>query len=136
MRAGWAFTRLQLLALALFVASTIFALAQAQFPFDSEMVLDVPPLPGSKRVPILEILADGRAMIDLWCRSGEGLAEVTGDAIKFTLGPSHEEFCTPERQQRDEDLAAALAQVTQWRPEDDVVVLIGPTQLRYRLSTH
>jgi hypothetical protein len=44
--------------------------AQAGFPFEHEMLLDVRPLPRSRRVPILEIFADGRAQIDLWCRSG------------------------------------------------------------------
>jgi hypothetical protein len=47
-----------------------------------------------------------------------------------------EEYCTPERRQHDEDLAAALAQVTQWRRKGDVIILTGATELRYRLSTH
>jgi heat shock protein HslJ len=113
------------------------AVAQAPFPFEREMVLDAKRLPDSKRVPMLEIFEDGRATIDLWCKSGEGRAEVTGDAIKFTLGPMREEYCTPERLQRDEELAAWLTAVTSWRlAEDDVLVLIGPTELNYRLSTH
>jgi hypothetical protein len=107
-----------------------------EFPFEQELFLDVKPLPGSKRVPMLEILPDGRAIIDLWCKSGNGRAEVTGDTIKFTLGPMREEGCTAERSQRDEDLAPALEQIGQWRIEDDFLVLIGPTELRYRLSTH
>jgi heat shock protein HslJ len=124
-----------ILAAALIVAAPP-AWAQ-QFPFEREMVLDEKPMAGSKRVPILEILADGRAMIDLWCKSGEGRAEIKGEAITITLGAMREDGCTPERLQRDEDLARALAQVMQWRLEDDeVVVLEGPTELRYRLSTH
>jgi heat shock protein HslJ len=119
-------------------AASPAALAQApaEFPFEREMALDVKPLPGSKRVPMLEIFADGRAVIDLWCRSGDGRAEVKGDAITFTLGPLREEACTPERLQRDDEMATVLTQITQWRLEDDTVVLIGPTELRYRLSTH
>jgi len=108
----------------------------AEFPFERELLLDVKPLPGSKRVPMLEVLADGRAIIDLWCKSGDGRAEVMDDAIKITLGPMREEGCTPERRQRSEDLAAALEQATQWRIEADALVLVGPTELRYRLSTH
>src|SRR5437870_1043993 len=100
------------------------------------MLLDVRPLPGSRRVPMLEIGADGRAQIDLWCRSGPGQVEVTGETIKFTLGPMREESCTPERSQRDDELATALSAVTQWRMEEDVVVLAGPMELRYRLSAH
>lgn len=124
---GWALVLL---------APVTAALSQAQFPFEREMLLDVRPLPGSKRVPMLEALADGRVTIDLWCRSGEARAEVEGDAIRFTLGPMREEGCTPERLQRDEDMAAALEQVTHWRIDGDRLVLIGPTELRYRFSTH
>jgi hypothetical protein len=117
-----------------FLATSVWA--QAEFPFEQEMALDEKPMAGSKRVPMLEILPDGRAMIDLWCKSGDGAVEVKGDVIKVTLGTMRDEGCTPERLQRDEELATALGQVTQWRLEDDVVVLVGPTELRYRLSTH
>jgi heat shock protein HslJ len=120
---------------AMLMAVSPLAMA-ADFPFGREMLLDAKPLPGSKRVPILEIAADGRAQIDLWCRSGTAQVEVTGGAIKVTLGPQREEACTPERSERDEAMIAALAQVTQWRAEDDVVILQGPTELRFRLSTH
>ena len=129
-------TLTRLFALSVLLAPMPAALAQDKFPFEQELFLDVKPLPGSKRVPMLEILADGRAIIDLWCKSSNGRAEVTGDTIKFTLGSMREEGCTPERSQRDEDLAPALEQVGQWRIEDDMLVLIGPTELRYRLSTH
>jgi hypothetical protein len=112
------------------------AVAQSAFPFGQEMLLDERPLPGSRRVPMLEIGADGRAQIDLWCHSGLALVEVAGAAIKFTLGQMREETCTPERTQRDDDLVSALAEVTRWRSEEDVVVLTGPKELRYRLSTH
>jgi heat shock protein HslJ len=125
--------------LSLFAAVAVLLPATAlaaEFPFERELLLDVKPLPGSKRVPMLEILSDGRAMIDLWCKSGEGRAEVMDDAIKFTLGALREDGCAPERLARDEEMAAALEQVTQWRLEDDVLVLIGPAELRYRLSTH
>jgi hypothetical protein len=33
-------------------------------------------------------------------------------------------------------MAAALEQVTRWQIEDDLLVLIGPTELRYRHSSH
>ena len=112
-----------------------FALAE-DFPFEREMLLDARPIPGSRRVPILEIAPDGRAQIDLWCRSGEGRVAVAGDAISFTLGPMREQGCTPERVQRDEAMAAALAQVTRWRVDGDVVLLVGTETLRFRLSTH
>jgi hypothetical protein len=69
-------------------------------------------------------------------KSGAAQVEVAGAAIKFTLGPLREEGCTPERAERDEAMIAALSQVTQWRIEDDVVVLSGPIELRFHLSTH
>jgi META domain len=122
----------------LIAASSVLdgVLAQAGFPFDQEMQLDTRPLPGSRRVPMLEIQPDGRADVDLWCHSGPGRVEVMGASVKITLGQMREEACTPERAQRDEELAAALAQVTRWRVQQDVVVLSGSTELRYRLSTH
>jgi heat shock protein HslJ len=120
----------------LLAATAPAATAQGEFPFDHEMLLDERPLPGSKRVPILDIGADGRATVDLWCKSGPAQVEVSGSAIKFTLAPMPDAPCTPERMQRDDDMAAALAEVTNWRIEGDVVTLIGPTPLRFRLSTH
>src|SRR5437762_14008040 len=99
---------LRLSAAAATLLAAAAAFAQAEFPFDRELLLDARPLPGSKRVPILEIGADGRAQIDLWCRGGAGRVAVTGVTITFTLGPMREESCTPERAQRDEEMAAAL----------------------------
>ncbi len=112
--------------------------AAAEFPFERELLLDAKPLPGSKRVPMLEIFREGRALIDLWCKSGDGRVEISGDAIKITITieAMKLESCTPERMERDEAFAAALAAVTQWRMDDDVLVLIGPTELRYALSSH
>jgi heat shock protein HslJ len=112
------------------------AAAAAEFPFERELLLETRPLPGSKRVPMLEILREGRTLIDLWCKSGDGRVEVSGDTIKITIEAMKVESCTPERMARDEPLAAALAAITQWRMEDDVLVLIGPTELRYTLSSH
>lgn len=134
-RAWWETSSLPAAAAMLLVATAV-ASAQAGFPFEHEMLLDVRPLPGSRRVPILEIAADGRAQIDLWCRSGPGLVEIAGNAIKFTLGPMRETGCTPERVQRDEEMAAVLSQVTRWRREGNLVVFVGPTELRFHLSSH
>jgi heat shock protein HslJ len=108
----------------------------AEFPFERELLLEAKPLPGSKRVPMLEITRDGRAIVDLWCRSGEGRVKIEDDMVEFTLGAMREEGCTPERTQRDEALAAALGKVMNWSLEEDVLVLSGPTELRYTLSSH
>src|SRR5919206_154169 len=85
--------------------------AAAEFPFERELLLEAKPLPGSKRVPMLEITRDGRAIVDLWCRSGEGRVKLEDDMIELTLGPMREGGCTPERTQRDEALVAALEKV-------------------------
>ena len=123
---------------ALLLASTAAAsYAQSEFPFERELLMDEKPMPGSKRVPILEIRADGRAQVDLWCRSGPAQVTVSGGSVTFTLGPLVEQGCTPERIARDDELAAALAQVTGWRMDEDVIVFAGgPTPLQFRLSTH
>ena len=118
---------------AMLLAATATA---AEFPFERELLLEAKPLPGSKRVPMLEITRDGRAIVDLWCRSGEARVRIEDDMIEFTLGAMREEGCTPERTQRDEALASALGKVMSWSMEDDVLVLIGPTELRYALSSH
>jgi hypothetical protein len=123
-------------AIAAAVLAPAGASAQSGFPFEQEMLLDARPLPGSKRVPMLEVFTSGRAQIDLWCKSGLGQIEVTGTAVKVTLGPMREDGCTPERLQRDEEMAAALAEVTQWRRNRDVIVFTGSRELRFRLSTH
>ena len=44
--------------------------------------------------------------------------------------------CAPERQSGDENLLAALAQVTNWRRSGDVIELRGATTLRFRLMTN
>src|SRR5262245_48866774 len=126
-------SRSVLAAAAVFVAATAFA---DEFPFERELMLEAKPLPGSKRVPMLEILREGRAMIDLWCKSGDGRVEVAGETIKITIEAMKVETCTPERTERDEPLAGALAAITQWRMEEDVLVLIVPTELVYTLSSH
>ena len=48
-----------------------FASEQA-FPFARELMLDVAPMRGSKRVPIIEIADNGAAVIQLWCAHRQG----------------------------------------------------------------
>jgi heat shock protein HslJ len=110
--------------------------AQTDFPYDRDMVLDARPMRGGKRVPVLAVAADGRAQIDLWCKRGQGQAAIDGNAITITPGVMSDEPCTPERAQADEDLLAALSQVTNWRQNGDVVILAGAKSLRFRLATN
>jgi len=122
---------------AVILCSIAPALASEQtFPFDREMMLDAAPMPGSKRVPILEIETSGAASIDLWCASVRGQADINADSITIVAGPADAPKCAPDRQTRDADLLAALAQVTNWRRRGDVIELFGATTLRFRLMTN
>jgi len=122
---------------ALLFASAWPALASERaFPFDRELMLDAAPMRGSKRVPILQIGENGAASIDLWCASARGEANVGDETMTIVPGPPEPAQCAPERQSRDEDLLAALAQVTNWRRRGDVIELFGATTLRFRLMTN
>jgi len=106
------------------------------FPFDRELMLDVSPMHGSKRVPILQIGENGTASIDLWCASAHAQADVGGDSITIVPGEIQATQCAPDRQSGDENLLAALAQVTNWRRHGDVIELVGAKTLRFRLMTN
>jgi len=125
---------------ALFVAVLGVLLVPAQasepFPFGSELILDAAPMPGSKRVPMLEIDDDGAAVIDLWCASLRGRATVGDDSITIVPSQTQSTQCEPERQASDAALLAALADTTQWRRAGDVIELSGSTTLRFRLMTN
>jgi hypothetical protein len=110
--------------------------ADNAFPFGTELMLDVEPLYGSKRVPMLEIEDNGTAAIDLWCSSVHASATVGENSITIVAEPAGPGQCTPERQSGDETLLAALSQVTNWRRDGDVIELIGPTTLRFRAMTN
>jgi len=109
---------------------------EGSFPFDRELMLDVAPMPGSKRVPIIEIGANGAASIDLWCASLRGQASVGDDSISIVPGPMQPAQCPADRQSGDENLLAALAQVTNWKRSGDVIELRGATTLRFRVMTN
>ena len=107
-----------------------------QFPFDQEMLLDVRPLPGSRRVPILEVHTGGKGTLDMWCHRAAIEIAVSGNELKFTFTSAKPENCTPERIERDQAMAKALLEVTSWRRQNDIVTLVGPTSFRFRISTH
>jgi len=106
------------------------------FPFDRELMLEAAPLPGSKRVPILEIAENGAASIDLWCARVQAQATVGGDTITIMPIKGDRAQCAAEHQSIDETLLAALMQVTNWRRSGDVIELFGATTLRFRLLTN
>jgi hypothetical protein len=118
--------------------------AAETFPFDRELLLDVRPMPPVKRVPVLNVAANGAAIIDLWCRTVTGRVELAQDAIRIEPGPLSEDLprymtpgqCTPERMQADQELLADIAQVTTWRRQGQAIVLVGSKTLRLRPSDH
>jgi len=123
-------------AFAALLAVMDFALAQSAFPFERDLVLETRPMRGSKRLPVIAIEPSGRAQIDLWCKRGQGQATIAGNTITIAVGPMNGEPCTPERAQADEELIAALSQVTNWNQRGDVVTLTGAVTLRFRLATN
>jgi hypothetical protein len=116
--------------------SLSFALAEDSFPFGTILMLDAAPMRGSKRMPTLEIAENGAAAIDLWCATARAQAVVADRSISIVPGAVTNTQCDPERQSRDAELLAALAQVTSWRRKGDVVELLGVTLLRFRLMTN
>jgi heat shock protein HslJ len=125
-----------LLCAAIVSSSWPVAAIEGAFPFDRDMMLDVPPMRGSKRVPILEIAASGAASMQLWCVSVQGKADVGADTITIVPTAAQQGQCAPERRTSDENLLAALVQVTGWRRMGDVIELTGATTLRFRLMTN
>jgi len=92
---------------------------------------------GTKRLPTLDIDDNGIADLDLWCANMKVRLIVVVDTITVVTGPKTERSCPPEQARADEEILAALAQVANWRLEDDILVLTGgPTELRFRLHTN
>ena len=116
--------------------AVITAVLAQEFPFERELVLDAAPMRGSKRVPGLEVGSSGQAVIDLWCKSGPGQVIVAGDTITIIAAEMRPAQCSPEQSRADDEMLAALAQVTNWRREGDMLVLVGPTPLRFRSTTN
>ena len=109
---------------------------QSEFPFDGELILDVRPMPGSKRIPNIDVAADGKIVMEMWCNRADGQVVVAGDTITVMIGPPTVRSCTPERAQADAELVDALNAVTNWRREGDFVSLVGPSILRFRIPTN
>ena len=122
----------------LFVVTVFLAPAAAgdTFPFGATLMLDAAPMRGSKRIPMLEIAENGVASIDLWCASARAQAVVADNSISISPGDLQNTQCEPDRQSRDAALLAALAQVTNWRRNGEVVEFLGATPLRFRLMTN
>jgi len=119
-----------------FAMAAAAAPASEPFPFSTALMLDTAPMRGSKRIPMIEIQENGMASIDLWCASARAQATVGDNSITIAPGDLQSPQCDPERQSRDEKFLAALAQVTNWRRNGELIELLGATPLRFRLMTN
>jgi len=106
------------------------------FPFGMEMTMDVPPQPGSKRIPNLEIGDAGEVVLELWCKGGKGQFSVAGNTVIFVPGAMENRNCPANRAQADDDLIAALSDAATWRRQGDAISFIGSKTLRFRLNTN
>ena len=73
------------------------ASAQDQFPFDSELILDVAPMRGSKRIPNMDVDAKGGIAMEMWCNRVEGQFVVAADTVTVLTGQATQRQCPPER---------------------------------------
>jgi len=134
--ASWRAVVVLALGVAIGAAAPPAVAAQSEFPFGRELLLDAPPMKGSKRVPSLDIAENGLADIELWCNAVKGQLVVAGDTITILTGEKTERSCTPERMRGDDEVLAALTEATNWRRDGDILVLTGARTLRFRLPTN
>jgi hypothetical protein len=130
--------RLKLIA-AISLSAAVLGTAPAQaqeFPFGLEITLDASRMPGSKRIPSLDIGDNGEVVLELWCKGGKGQFSVAGNTIVFVPGAIENRSCPPERAQADDDLIAALGEAATWRRQGDFVSLVGAKTLRFRINTN
>lgn len=107
-----------------------------QFPFESELIMDVAPMRGSKRIPNMDVAANGAIAMEMWCNRIDGQFVVAGDTLTVLTGQATQRQCPPDRLQGDDNLLAALNQVTNWRRRGDTLELIGPRTLRFKVPSN
>ena len=112
------------------------ATAADGFPFGMEMTLDATRLPGSKRVPDLDIGDQGEVVLELWCKGGKGQFSVAGNTVIFVAGPMEDRGCPANKAQLDDELVAALTEASTWKRQGDVVSFVGSRTLKFRINTN
>ena len=128
--------RLAAFALVVSLSSLDCVKAADGFPFGMEMTLDAARLPGSKRVPDLDIGDHGEVVLELWCKGGKGQFSVAGNTVIFVAGPDRGSRLPGEQgagrrrsdrsAERSRDLEAAGRHVS----------FIGARTLRFRINTN
>ena len=112
------------------------ARADDGFPFEMQMQLDVNRMPGSKRIPNLDIGEAGEVVFELWCKGGKGQFSVAGNTVIFVAGAMENRSCPPDRAQADDELIAALTDAGTWKRQGDLVSFVGAKTLRFRINTN
>ena len=112
------------------------ARADDGFPFETQMQLDVNRMPGSKRIPNLDIGEAGEVVFELWCKGGKGQFSVAGNTVIFVAGAMENRSCPPDRAQADDELIAALTDAGTWKLQGDLVSFVGAKTLRFRINTN
>lgn len=112
------------------------AAAAEGFPFGMEMTLDAARLPGSKRVPDLDIGDHGEVVLELWCKGGKGQFSVAGNTVIFVAGQIEDRACPANKAQLDDELVAVLSEATTWKRQGDTMSFIGSKTLRFRINTN
>ena len=110
------------------------ARAEEGFPFGMELTLEALPQPGSKRVPNIEIGDNGEVVVELWCKAAKGQFSVAGNTVIFVAGSVQDRSCPPAKAQADDDLVAALGAIETWNRQGEMLTLIGPKTLRFRIN--
>jgi heat shock protein HslJ len=100
------------------------------------MQLDVNRMPGSKRIPNLDIGEAGEVVFELWCKGGKGQFSVAGNTVIFVAGAMENRSCPPDRAQADDELIAALTDAGTWKRQGDLVSFVGAKALRFRINTN
>ncbi len=67
----------------------------------------------------MDVDAKGGIAMEMWCNRVEGQFVVAADTVTVLTGQATQRQCPPERAAGDEQLLAALAQVTNWRRRGD-----------------
>jgi len=110
------------------------AFAEESFPFGMELSLEAMPQPGSKRIPNIEIGDHGEVVLELWCKGAKGQFSVAGNTVIFVPGQIQDRSCPPAKAQADDELVAALGEAATWKRQGDVLTLVGPKPLRFRIN--
>ncbi|AMN39902.1 META domain-containing protein [Rhodoplanes sp. Z2-YC6860] len=124
------------LAAAVMISEAAIAVHAQEVPFEGELLLDARPMPGSKRIPNMDVAANGTIALEMWCNRVEGQVVVAGDTLTVITGQPTERDCSPDRARADAELIEALNAVTNWRRQGDSVLLIGPKTLRFKVPTN